>query len=43
VLFEGVELLDVRPELDPQKPASMALFPRQEIAVQRVVIRGTGL
>ncbi|MCC7062058.1 MAG: serine/threonine protein kinase [Planctomycetes bacterium] len=43
VLLEGVELLDARCDLDPQKAAGMRLFPRQEIAVQRMTVRGTGL
>ena len=43
VEFEQQELLARQVFVDPQKPASMTLYPRQEIAVQRIVVRGFGL
>lgn len=43
VLFEGVELAARQRAIDPTKPANLVVVPRQELAVQQVVVRGSGL
>ena len=42
VHFDGAELISAAHDLDPQAAAAFVLYPQQEIAVCRVLVRARG-
>ena len=44
MLFEGLVLMsERRPQMDPDRAPTFAVYPRQEVAIQRLLVRASGL